>query len=282
LFHSVKEIPFDDIATIRIDSRMSRSSKGGRSTTYCITADMKDGGAIPFRAYYSSDFIFKQRIVDGLRKFMDLPEAIDATPLGIFRAAPRLGEIISQAQQKKFGESNVEMRVTSGVNWKVYPSSVGAMPATRWFSPDFKTREGFLYLAQKVAGQSSSGFMATLSTTLFKQSIALYGFTESDIPNLAQAQIYTGLSPALDTHFMAFTSDELEARQILNPWAQNPLAAWGTRHPLKQFQALKGLTQVSVLFSPNGVYVVTPAALNPDEVEELSTLGVELVKSQGA
>lgn len=190
--------------------------------------------------------------------------------------------MIAQAQQQALMGSNEEMRVTNGVNWQIQPIGIGASPATRWFSPNFKTRSEFLFLAQKVAGQASSGFMASLSKTFFKQSIALYGFSNTDTPNLAHAELYAGLSPALDTHFMAFASDAIEARQLLNPWMQNPLAAWGARYPLKQFhQSAAGYSQIVVLYSPNGVYIATPTLLNPDEVNEVAALGVELVKSQG-
>ncbi len=281
LLHSVKEIPFDDISNIHIQSRTNRESgRSSSSTTYCIQASLKNGEVIPFRSYYSSEFLRKQAIVDGLRKFMDLPETLDASPVGILRAAPKIGAAIAQAQQQALTGAS-EMRTIDGVNWQLQPIGIGASPATRWFSPDFKTQGAFLYLAQKVAGQSSGGFMASLAKTLFKQSMSLYGFSASDTPNLSQADTYASLSPELDTHFTAFTNDPAESRQILNPWMQNPLAAWGERHPLKQFQGSAGFSQIVVLFSPNGVYIATPTTLQPEQLEEITKLGVELVKSQG-
>jgi len=36
-----------------------------------------------------------------------------------------------------------------------------------------------------------------------------------------------------------------------------------------------------VLFSPNGVYLAKLGVLQPDQVEELTDLGVEMVKTQG-
>jgi hypothetical protein len=35
-----------------------------------------------------------------------------------------------------------------------------------------------------------------------------------------------------------------------------------------------------VLFSPNGVYLVTMNPIQPEQVNELTTLGTELIKSQ--
>lgn len=277
--HTVKELRFDEIASIRVDSRVSRSRRRGRSTTYCVVAELKNGEKVPFRSYYSGGSFGKQKIADGLREFIGLAASFDETPQGILRAAPKIGAEIAQARQASMGTS--EPRVTAGVNWQMQSVGIGAAPAMRWFSADFKTQGGFLLLAQKVAGQSSTGFMAALGSMLFKQAISLYGFSAADTPNLNQAQPYAGLSATLDDHFMAYTSDPQEARQILNPWAQNPLAQWGARHPLKQFQSAAGYSQIIVLFSPNGVYIATATMLNPDEVEEVAALGVELVKAQG-
>jgi hypothetical protein len=125
------------------------------------------------------------------------------------------------------------------------------------------------------------GFMAALGKTLFQQSMTLYGFKDDDVPNMAQAEMLASASPLLDSHFMGFTSDPSEARQIINPWMERPLADWGQRHPLKQFQTKGGISQLVVLFSPKGVYLATMGVLQPDQVEELTALGVEMVKTQG-
>ena len=282
LLHSVKEIRFDDIATIRIDSRISHNSRrGNRTTTYCIRAELKNGEVVPFRSYYSGGFFGKQKTVDGLRKFMGLPETLDASPAGLLRAAPQIGAAIAKAQQQALTGANAEMRATNGVNWQLQPIGIGATPATRWYSPDFKTRGGFLFLAQKVAGQSSGGFMASLGNALFKQTIGLYGFTGPEMPNFAQASALSSPPPLIDAHFATFTSDQTEARQILTPWVQNPLAEWGQRYPLKQLQMGARFSQLVVMFCPGGVYLATLGVLKPDQVEELANLGVELVKAQG-
>jgi hypothetical protein len=123
--------------------------------------------------------------------------------------------------------------------------------------------------------------MAALSKTLFQQSISLYGFKGDDVPNVAQAEMIASVSPELDAHFTAFTNLQTEARQILNPWMQRPLADWGQHYPLKQFQTKGGIAQLVVLFSPNGVYLAKMGVLQPEQVEELTALGVEMVKTQG-
>ena len=278
--HSVKEIPLNQIQTIFVSSSTSRSSKGGRSTTYCVEALLKSGERVPFRAYSSSGSFLKQRWANQLRTFLNLEEAFDETPMGILRAAPKAGASMASLHQEAMTGSNAEMRTTEGVNWQLQSFGLGATPGMRWFSPDFKTQGGFLFLAQVVPGQSSSGLIASLSKTLFKQSIALYGFNASDTPDIDRADTYASLAPKLATHFMAFTNNQTEARQIMNPWAQNPLTAWGTQYPLKQFQSGARFSQIIVLYSPNGVYIATQGVLPPDKLDEITRLGIELVKSQ--
>jgi hypothetical protein len=281
LLHSVKEIPINQIQTIRVDSSRTRSSRGGTSTTYRVEAILKGNEVIPFRSFYTSNFYKYQKWANNLRAFLNLGEAFDETPMGIFRAAQQVGAQVSQSQQEALTGSNAEMRNTNGVNWQLQSFGMGAAPGTRWFSPDFKTQSGFLFLAQKAAGQSSTGFLASLGATLFKQSISLYGFDGSDAPNIQTADTYASLSPALNTHFMAFTNDQAEAQQILNPWTQQPLAEWGAKYPLKQFQSGERFSQIVVLYGPKGVYVATQGTLTPDKLDEITSLGVELVKAQG-
>ena len=90
------------------------------------------------------------------------------------------------------------------------------------------------------------------------------------------------VSPLFDRHFAAFTNLPADARQILNPWLQRPLADWGECHPMKQFQSQGDMSQLVILFSPNGVYLSVLGILRPEQVEELAALGVEMVKTQGA
>lgn len=281
-WRTTKEIPLDEIETIRVNSSSSMH-RGRRTRTYRVEVIRKDGTVVPLRRAYSSGSFSKQKIVDQLRKFTGLGEAFDESPVGFYRAAQKATAEMAARQQEALTGPNEQERVTNGVHWRLQSTALGASsPVTRWYSPDFKTRDGFLFLAQKVPGQSTGGIMAMLGKTLFQQSIALYGFKGDEVPNFAQAEMLASVSPQLDTHFMAFTNLQTEAHQILNPWMQRPLAEWGNRYPLKQFQSKGGISQLVVLFSPNGVYLATMGVLQPEQVEELTTLGVEMVKTQGA
>jgi hypothetical protein len=281
---SVKQIPFDEINTIRVDSSTTRDhgSPTRRSTTYRLEIVKKDGTIFPFRAFYSGDFILKQRRAEKLRAFIGLAGAVDETPIGILRAAPKMIQPVFEKQQEALTGDNQQIRETNGVHWELQSVAMGAAPVTRWFSPDFKLPGAFLYLAQKMAGQQSGGggFLASIGKTIFRTSISLYGFGLDDTPCLDNAETLSPLDASLEPHFTAFTSDPSAARQTLNPWVSMPLRNWAERYPLKQLQ--KGsFGQLVVLFSPKGVYIATLNLLQPDQVDELASLGVELVKAQG-
>ncbi len=282
LHHSVKEIPISQIQTIRVDSSTSRNSKGGRSTTYRVEAILKNNEKVPFRSYHSGNFNRYQKWAEQLRAFLGLGDAFDETPQGMFQAAKMMGAQAARSQQEALTGSMSEMRNTSGVNWQIQPFGMGGSPGVRWFSPDVKTQSGFLFLAQKVPGQSSTGFLASLGVTLLKQSMSLYGFSPEDTPGIQQAEVFASLSAALDQHFMALTTSPGEATQLLNPWTQNPLAAWGARYPLQQFQSAARFSQIVVLYSPRGFYIATQGTLPQDKLDELTQLGVDLVKAQGS
>src|SRR5690348_13253284 len=50
LRHNIKQIPFDEIASISVERRTSRN-KGRTSYTYRVVLTRKDGQVIPFRSY---------------------------------------------------------------------------------------------------------------------------------------------------------------------------------------------------------------------------------------
>ncbi|HSB03163.1 MAG TPA: hypothetical protein VLE49_21105, partial [Anaerolineales bacterium] len=284
LLRKTREIPFDEIAAIRVNS--TRSGRSGQQTrSYRIEVVRRDNSLAPFRAYYSGGFfgsMRKQKIVDQLRAFIGLGESFDESPVGFMRAIKQATTLEATQQQEAQTGSNAQEHVTNGVHWQVQSMALGISPITRWYSPDFRMGSGFLFLAQKVSGQSTSGFMAALGNVVFQQSISLYGFRPDDTPNISQAMHLNPVPPLIDFHFTAYTNNQAEARQILNPWTQTPLAEWAQRHPLQQLQSKGSFSQLVVLFSPNGVYVATLGTLQSDQVAELTDLGVEMVRTQGA
>lgn len=280
---SVKHIPFDEIDTIWVagSATSSHNHPSHRNTSYRLELVKKDGTTLPFRAYYSDDLLLKQRRAEKLRAFVGLGKTGAETSVGILRATPKMAQVVLERHQEALTVENQQICETNGVRWQLQTANMGASPVTRWFSEDFKMQTGFFYLAQKMAGQpSSGGFLASIGKTLFRTSISLYGFKTDDTPGLDSAEALSLLEASLEPHFTAYTSDPAAARQILNPWATTPLRNWAEHYPRQQLQ--QGcFGQLVILFSPNGVYLATLNLLQPDQADELAALGAELVKAQG-
>jgi hypothetical protein len=277
---SKKEIPMAEISAIQVEmSHSSGSSRNSSGPSYRIVAVLKDGQIVPFRSYYSGGESGKKKKAQQLRAFLGV-EGEDQTPLNMLKSGMQMVQQRFQEQQEAMTGSNEEEHVTDGIHWKVRTVTFGTQAITHWFSPDFQCVSGFLFLAQKVDGQKTvAGGMGKF---LYQQSIGLYGFGSEDTPDLNSAEVLPGLNPQLEPHFSAFTSDAGVARQILNAWIAAPLADWATRYPLKQVQKPGLFGQLVVLFSPRGVYVANLGTMIPEAVDELTTLGVALVKTQGS
>ncbi len=171
--------------------------------------------------------------------------------------------------------------MTDGVRWRMETRALANAPITRWTSPDFKLDNGFIYIVQVIPGQkaSSGGLLGGLNNMLFKQSISMYGYTAADTPGIETAQPMQNMDPRLEQHFMAFTSNQSAARQILNPWVIMPLLQWAQKYPMQQGQSGYG-SQLTALYGPNGVTIALLGLSTPDRLQEITALGVELVKSQ--
>lgn len=286
---SVKVMSFDEIKTIHVDAQTSRrhTKRGGSSrriTSYRLQVVKKDDTIVPFRGYYSDEFVLKDLRAKKLRAFIGLEESFDETPLGILSSGPKIAQPVLAQQQAALTGSNDQIRETNGVKWQLQTLALGATPVTRWYSEDFKIPGTFLYVTQKVQGQKTlygDGFLASLGKTLFKQVFSMFGFSGNDIPDVEQANIYGPLDSALESSFSAFTDEPNSARQLLNPWVQIPLTQWAQKYPLKQVNSRSGFGQISVMYCPTGTYIATLGTLKPDQVEELALLGAELVKAQG-
>jgi hypothetical protein len=262
LRHTLKEVSFDEIAGINVE-RSTSHSRGSFGFVYRVVLKRKDGQLIPFHPYSSSGSGRKERQVRQLRDFIGV-QGFDTTP-------PLYAALQSQA---------AEIRETDGVRWQIKPIAMGSSVGACWFSPDFKTPGVFLFVAQKAEGQASGSLLASLGSMFFRQSISMYGFQAEDTPGIDQAAALSPLDPPLEPHFMAFTNAPDSGRQILNSRAVTALAGWAGRYPLKQFQRASHFSQLVMLIGPQGIYVAISNLSQPDHVNELTTLGVEVVKSR--
>jgi len=267
---SEKQLRLPDIDSIHLET--SRDSDSG--TTYRIVAACKDGQVIPFRSYYSSGRLTKQKKVDRLRAFLGLntPDASQPSNITEDSLAPR-----GPALAVTGGEEHL----TDGIHWTLQNVTAAGSAAMRWYSPDFKFPAGFLFLAQKVPGQKAIGgkLVEEIGKFLFQHVISLFGFAQEDLPGLDSAEMLAPLDSRLEPYFMAYTSDPASARQVLNPWVSTPLAEWAEHSPLRTMQVQADLSQLIVLFSPRGVYLAHLRAMTPAAVVSLSDLGVAVLKA---
>jgi hypothetical protein len=187
-----------------------------------------------------------------------------------------------QEQQEALSGPEAVEHVTEGVHWKIQTGALGGTAVTRWFSPDHQCPGGFVFLAQKVAGQAglTGGLLSGVNKLLYHEIIGMYGFGSQDTPGLDSARLLDSFDPQLDPHFGVFTTDEQAARQYL-AWSTAALADWATRYPLKQMQTPgKVFGQLVVMICPSGTYVASLGSMIPEALQEMTTLGVALVKGK--
>ena len=92
--------------------------------------------------------------------------------------------------------------------------------------------------------------------------------------------LLASFDPQLDPHFTVFTSDPQAAQQY-QAWAVAPLVDLANRYPLKQLHStLELFGQLLVMICPTGTYVASLGNMIPEAVQELTNLGVALVKQK--
>lgn len=275
-----REIPVSNILAIQLEHSLSSSdsSSSRRTSVYRIVVVTKTQEVVPFRNSYSSGQWTKETKAKKLREFLGVGGE-DMSLDGMFKTASSQAVTQFKQEQESITGSMETEQVTDGVRWKLETRATGGTPVSLWISPDIQWEGNFLYLTQKMQGQGTqSGLMSMVGKMLFRTSLSFYGFAADLTPGLDSAEILTPLDAQLEPHFMAFTSDPAGARQALNPWTTLPLAKWAEKYPLKQGNT----NQMAVLFSPQGIHLAMMGLVNPEFLQELTALGVELVKSQGS
>lgn len=272
-----KEIPIGEISQVRVDSSVSRDSKGNRSTTYQMQVVLRSGETIPLETGYSSGASGRQAKADRLRAFMGIG-GLDETPVGAMRTAFQLAE--TAVQQRYPGTTGV----TNGVSWRLETKSLGTSPVTRWISTDYSLPGGFMLLTQKVGGASiglGGGLLGGLGAIIQQQALSMYGFQPSDTPNIGNAQPVQGLDPRLAQFYETLASDPSIARQLVNVWVTQPLVEWAQANPSSQFQSPDRIGPLMVLLSPNGVILSHFNAPLKGRENALPELGAVIVRALG-
>lgn len=259
------EVPFDDIIGINVERSIS-SGRGARYT-YQLKLLRRDGQIVPLQQYSSSGFKRKDKMAIRLREFLGIQDS-NRVPSGMI-----------PMELAQFAD----IHETEGIHWQLQPLMThgsAAPTGARWLTPDLKTSGIFLFVAQKGEGQSSTGFLAALGKMFLRQAFSAHGFGLEDAPGLDGAVTLQPLDPAIENDFMAYTNSPDAARPLLNSAVVGQMAKWSGRFPLKTAQGGGRYSQLMVLFGPNGVSVATNHLLEPGQIYELISLGVELVKSQ--
>ena len=269
------EIPIANIAALQLEG------SSGSSSTSRIVVITKDNETIPFRAAYSSGTVAKEAKAKKLREFLGVG-GVEIPKGGMLTQVTSMAQQVFQENQGALTGPEAEEHVTEGVHWKTQTVAFGGAAVTRWFSPDQQCSGGFVFLAQKVVGQPAvtGGVLGGMNKLFYHEIIGIYGFGSEDTPCLESAMLLASFDPQLDSHFTIFTSDPQAARQYL-AWSVAPLADWATRYPLKQMQPTRELFgQLIVMICPRGTYVASMGNMIPEAVQELTNLGVALVKGK--
>jgi hypothetical protein len=266
----VCSIPIDTIAAVQLEA--SR----GSSPDYRISVLTRENESIPLRPGYSSGMKKKEAKARQLREFLGVGgEEMSSRGIGLARQA-------FQERQEALTGSEAEDHTTEGIHWKTQTRTFGGTAVTRWFSPDQQCPGGFVFVAQKVLGQpaAAGGLLGGINKLLFHETIGMYGFGAEDTPGLDSAVLLAEFDPQLDPYFSVFTGDPQAAQQTL-AGSVGALADWATRYPLKQKQPTGGLfRQLIVMICPGGTYVASMGNLIPEALQELTNLGVALVKGK--
>lgn len=272
----VREIPIAHIAAIQLEAAR------GSSATYRIVVITKDNETIPFRTAYTSGTSAKEGKAKRLREFLGVG-GVDMSLGGMLNQATSMAQQVLQEKQEALTGPEADEHVTEGVHWKTQTVAFGGTAVTRWFSPDQQCPGGFVFVAQKVVGQTAlaGGLLGGMNKLFYHEIIRMYGFGSEETPGLDSAMLLASFDPQLDAHFTVFTNDPQAARQYL-AWSVAALVDWASRYPLKQMQSTRELFgQLIVMICPRGTYVASMGNMIPEAVQELTNLGVALVKGTG-
>ncbi|MBC8330587.1 MAG: hypothetical protein H8E28_01275 [Anaerolineae bacterium] len=267
---SQQTIAFGEIAGISVSYKLDREDN---SRTYRVEITLHNGEIVPLRNAYTSGHKRKDEQAQQLRDIIGigegmLPQAFDAA---------NLQRQFQEQQEEITGEQGVE-NTTRGVHWSFETLAFSSTPLSHWRSSDFHLQDSFLFLAQKTPDQELlPNWLQSATSLLFKQSMLVYGFGEADSPDIATATPIE-LPSRLKPYFLAYGDEPARAGQLLNTWVITPLVEWAHKYPLTQQNAG---SQIVLHIGPKGLSLRTMGLANPEYLDELTTLGVELVRALG-
>jgi len=270
--NSVQKIEIGDIANIRVGQKYDSEDK---SRSYRVEFQLKNGDMLPLRKTYSNGHKRHQELAQKLSIICGVRTT--SSNFSDMFVSEEIRLEFQKQQEEITGEQGVE-HTTNGVQWTFETSAFGGMPVSHWHTPDFLLEDTFIFLTQKFVGQKElPGILKSATDLLFKQSMRVYGLDEDDTPDLSSADVIE-LPDRLEPHYFGYSDEKVRAAHMLNPWVSTPLTAWAENHSMKKDNIS---SQLVIHIGPNGLSLRTPGLVNPEYLDDLSALGVELVRALG-
>jgi hypothetical protein len=277
LGHKTQTFPFQDIADFEVEASRSKITRRHQNITYRVVMVKTSGERVPLETVYSSSYDDKAKKARLYCSYLNLPGWEDK-PSNLFQAAVQSQNVLT-TETNKMQSGN-----TSGVSWWIEVHTVGDSQVTRWVSNDFTWPGQFLLVSQKPKGSpsfNSGGLLGNLMQMAYQQIMGIFGFLPGDMPGIERASAAGISDPRLEQDFATLTSDPVIAGKLLNPWVTAPLLRWAQQYPLRTVNTKDQFGQLVVLYSPRGVYVALFGSPSQPQLDDITEIGVELVKSQG-
>ncbi len=270
---SEQAIAVGDIVNIAVGVKTDREDG---SHSYRVEITLANGAIIPLRNTYANNRKRHEELARKLREVTEVenePSAKLDDSLGL----EVMRHEFQQQQEEITGKQGVE-HITRGVHWTFETLALGRMPLSNWHCPDFHLEDTFVFLTQKLVGQKALPRLLQPATDLlFKGSMRVYGLDEDDTPDLSSAEMIE-LPDRLEPYYFGYSDEGVRAMQMLNPWVTTPLTNWAQKYAMTK----KNISsQLVIHIGPNGLSLRTPGLVNPEYLDDLTTLGVELVRALG-
>ncbi len=270
---SEQMLAVDDIANIAVAFKHDLED-GSRS--YRVEIRLNNGDIVPLRKTYSSN---RKRHEKLSQKLCEISGVKDGSGVNLLKTltTDAMRPEFQQQQEEITGEQGIE-QTTRGVRWTFETSAFGGMPLSHWHSPDFLLDDSFLFLTQIQVGKKGiPSLLKPATDLLFKGSMRVYGLDESDTPDLASAESIE-LPDRLRQYYLGYSDEGTRATRMLNSWVITPLTEWAQKHPMTKKNVS---SQLVMHIGPNGLSMRTPGLVNAEYLDDLTTLGVELVRALG-
>lgn len=276
------EVPYDRISRIIVERKRSQDSDGSTSTTYRVLLILENGEQVPLRNYSTSARRKNERQAEAIRQAVGL-DSVERTPESFGEAFAQAMHLMPAENQELMTGVPAGIQETDGIRWQLETFHIGGPTegsmVHRWSTADIDLPNSFVFIVQKMEGVGEQkGLMKLVGKFLFKTSIQMYGFDESYTPGIDRAATVEDVDKRLVNDFYIYSSDPALPRQLLNPWIVMPLIGWARRYEL--IPGEKAFHQLSVLFSPLGLFVSQLGKLDQAEIDELVSLGIELARAK--